>query len=99
MADPPAPSPAGPRAGATTWVRPAAWAVARRPHLWGTALRQVLRLARPGWWRRRPHLPLPDPAYLSFRLQTAYGAAERPPDPADVITYLEWCRAWPRVAR
>jgi hypothetical protein len=56
-------------------------------------VRQVVVLAPPGWWRRRPHLPLPDEAYLRFRLQTAYGDPEHAPDPDDVITYLHWCRA------
>ncbi|CAN5485291.1 hypothetical protein BH20ACT2_BH20ACT2_04020 [soil metagenome] len=80
------------------WVRAAAAAVARHPSLWPTAAVQILRLAAPGWWRHRPFLPLPDPAYLRFRLQTAYGDATRPPEPRDVVTYLHWCRAWPRVA-
>ena len=81
------------------WLLAATAAVLRHPGLWGTAIAQVGRLAAPGWWRRRPFLPLPDPAYLRFRLQTAYGDSDRPPDPADVVTYLHWCRAWPRVTR
>ena len=88
--DPAAPFSAG-------WAAKAALAVLRHPGLWTTALVQLLRLAAPGWWRRRPFLPLPSPAYLRFRLQTAYGD-DRPPVPADVVTYLHWCRAWPRVA-
>lgn len=68
-------------------------AVAARPRLWPTAVRQVARLARPGWWRRPPFLPLPPVAYLRFRLQTQYGD-ERAPDPADVVSYLAWCREW-----
>ena len=62
------------------WLVPAVVAVARRPWLWPVAVRQTLRLARPGWWRRWPPLPLPDPSYLRFRLQTAYGDPERPRD-------------------
>jgi hypothetical protein len=73
----------------------AAWAVLLRPSLWSTAVRQLFRLAAPGWWRHRPFLPLPDPDYLRFRLQTAYGDEQRAPEPADVITYLHWCRQWP----
>lgn len=65
-------------------------AVARRPRLWRTAARQAHRLARPGWWRRPPFLPVPDSEYLAFRLETQYGDA--PGDAADVVTYLEWCR-------
>jgi hypothetical protein len=75
------------------WVRTVA-AVAVHPSLWLTAIGQLRRLAVPGWWRRPPFLPQPDPAYLRFRLVTAYGA-ERPPDPADVVTYLRWCKAFP----
>jgi hypothetical protein len=54
-------------------------------------------LAADGWWRHAPFLPLPDADYFRFRLQTAYGSPDRAPEPADVITYLHWCRAWPRV--
>jgi hypothetical protein len=80
----------------TAWWR-VAWAVVRRPTLWGVAIGQVVRLARPGWWRRAPFLPLPDAEYLRFRLVTAYGDPTRVPAPADVVAYLHWCRAWPRV--
>ncbi len=79
------------------WVLGATRAVLLHPALWATAVHQVRVLARPGWWRARPWLPLPDPEYLRFRLQTAYGDAEREPTPTDVVTYLHWCRAWPRV--
>ena len=74
-------------------------AVLARPDLWPVALRQIFVLARRGWWRRPPFLPLPGRDYIEFRLQTAYGDGRRAPDAADVIGYLEWCRAWPRVAR
>ncbi len=53
----------------------------------------MLRLARPGWWRRPPFVPLPDPDYLRFRLETQYGS-DRDPVPGDVITYLHWCRGF-----
>ena len=76
----------------TGWVGPAVVAVARRPGLWPTAAVQAWRLAAPGWWRRWPPRPLPDPAYLRFRLQTAYGDGADGPAPADVVAYLEWCR-------
>jgi hypothetical protein len=79
------------------WWSGAAWAVARRPSLWGTAVGQVFRLARPGWWRRRPFLPVPEPEYLRFRLETQYGS-DRDPEPGDVVTYLHWCRSFRHVA-
>ncbi|MDQ6727722.1 MAG: hypothetical protein M3066_16385 [Actinomycetota bacterium] len=69
--------------------------MALRPGLWGVAVRQCLRLAAPGWWRRWPPLPLPDPAYLRFRLQTGYGDGTGPPA-ADVVAYLRWCRRFRR---
>jgi hypothetical protein len=73
------------------WCR-AALLVIARPGLWVTALRQSARLARPGWWRRAPFLPVPDAAYLRFRFETQYGTAARA-DPHDLVTYLEWCHA------
>ncbi len=84
-------------ARAVTWTLRATGAVLVRPWLWATAVSQVFRLAAPGWWHRWPPLPLPDRDYLRFRLVTAYGDPDRPPDVADVVTYLHWCRAWPRL--
>jgi hypothetical protein len=78
-------------AGSGFWVR-AVLLVLVRPHLWATALRQAGRLARPGWWRRPPFLPIPDARYLAFRFETQYGADGRA-DPRDLVAYLEWCRA------
>lgn len=80
------------------WLVQAGLAVARRPSLWATAARQAARLAPRGWWRRSPRLPLPAPDYLAFRLQTMYGDPHHRPLPADLVTYLEWCRAWPSIA-
>ena len=79
------------------WIVGAALAVLVRPSLWGTAIRQVFVLAVPGWWRRAPFVPLPDRSYLAFRFRTAYGDASAGPSPADVVTYLHWCRSWPYV--
>ncbi|HEV2993755.1 MAG TPA: hypothetical protein VG012_05025 [Acidimicrobiia bacterium] len=65
-------------------------AVLARPALWPSALRQTRRLARDGWWHRPPFLPLADPAYLAFRLETQYGRADADPEPADVVAFLRW---------
>ncbi len=71
-------------------------AVARRPWLWRTALRQWVRLVPRRWWTRRPWLPVPTADYIEFRLVTQYGGkpgSGRPPvEPRDVVNYLEWCR-------
>jgi hypothetical protein len=77
------------------WAR-AALAVVARPSLWPVAARQALRLARAGWWHHPPFLPVPDPAYLAFRLETEYGDPHARPDAGDVVTYLRWCRAQDR---
>ena len=69
-------------------------AVAARPALWRTAVRQMRRTAAPGWWRRRPFLPIPSGEYLRFRLVTQYGDAGHAWEPADVVNYLRWCREW-----
>ena len=76
-----------------TWLRVAA-AVARRPRLWATAVRQMSRTAAPGWYRRAPFLPVPSGEYLRFRLVTQYGDAHHRPEPADVVNYLAWCKQW-----
>jgi hypothetical protein len=56
------------------------------------------RCTRADWWRRPPFLPLPDPAYIQFRLETAYGVSGRP-EPADLVAYLRWCRERDAIAR
>ncbi|MCC5952502.1 MAG: hypothetical protein JJU45_10460 [Acidimicrobiia bacterium] len=101
----PSPSQVGRSEGAAS-TRGRGWgavvaAVALRPTLWPTALRQAVVLAEPGWWRRAPHIPRPDPAYLRFRQVTAYGGTGDDGAPAaeDVVTYLRWCRAWPAASR
>jgi len=70
------------------WIFPVLFALARAPHLWLTAARQVVRLAPRGWWHRWPLLPLPDHDYLRFRLQTMYGGEGRSPDAADVLAVV-----------
>ena len=80
------------------WLR-ASGSVLLRPWLWATGIKQALRLAKSGWWRRPPFLPLPAQDYLHFRMQTAYGDAEHPVVAGDLVTYLEWCRRWHREHR
>lgn len=80
----------------TRLVLGAAAVVASHPSLWPTAVRQLIRLAPPRWWRQRPFLPLPDAEYLRFRLETQYGAqsdATASIDASDLVVYLRWCRA------
>jgi hypothetical protein len=74
-------------------------AVITHPSIWWAALRALSRLARRGWWRRSPFLPMPGEAYLDFRLVTAYGATGKKAviSGDDVVAYLQWCRrTYPR---
>ena len=65
-------------------------AIVRRPRLWPAAARQARVLVPPGWWRRRPFLPVPDRAWLRFRMTTAYGDAGAAIDVEDLLTWLAW---------
>jgi len=73
------------------WLKVAV-AVAARPTLWATAVRQVRRMAPDGWWRARPFLPVPSRDYLHFRLVTQYGDSRHRAEPGDVLNYLSWCK-------
>jgi hypothetical protein len=55
---------------------------------------QVLRLARPGWWRRIPPVPLPDDGLWRMRMETAYGGNgdDAELDADDVRSFLRWSR-------
>ena len=79
----------------SSWASSAA-AVAARPRLWPTAAAQVRRLAPRRWWARRPFLPVPDRAWLRFRMETQYGDPSHRPEPDDVVTWLEWARTTAR---
>ncbi len=77
----------------------AALAVAGRPRLWLTALRAAGRFAPDGWWRRFPWLPVPTRALLRWRAETNYGDPHRPVEAADLVAWLDWCRAEQRRQR
>ena len=70
-------------------------AVTARPGLWPAALRQLIRLAAPGWWRRAPFLPLPATDYVKWRLHTAYGDEGTVPPASDIVRLARWAaRPW-----
>jgi hypothetical protein len=71
-------------------------AMLARPWLWLAALRQLWRTVVPGWWRHRPFIPRPDPGYLRWRMETAYGTRGTP-TPADFVAYVDWCRTTERT--
>ena len=67
-------------------------ALIRHPARIPRASRAALALAPRGWWRRPPFLPLPDPAYWHFRLETAGGGqGDTPPSPDEVLEVADWC--------
>lgn len=88
------PSPTAPRRPpARDAARAVLTAVSFHPSLWPTALAQARRLARRGWWRGKPPLPLPDDDLWRFRMETAYGGrGDATPSAADIRSYLRWCR-------
>jgi hypothetical protein len=65
-----------------------ALAVLGRPDLWGAVVGVAVRMG-----------PRPDRAYLRYRGQAVYGAPLSLIPPADVIRYLEWCKAFPGPIR
>ena len=73
-------------------------ALATRPRLWPTALIQSVRFVPDRWWRRFPFLPLPPSELARFRSETMYGDPRVAPSPADIVVWLEWCRAQNRSA-
>ncbi|MDW3218524.1 MAG: hypothetical protein R8F63_07895 [Acidimicrobiales bacterium] len=80
-------------------VARAALAVAVRPGLWATALRQYVRLVPDRWWATAPRLPVPDPAMLAFRATTQYGDPAHALERDDLLAWLRWCKAENRRRR
>ncbi len=62
------------------------------PGLWREAVRQLRRMTPPRWWRSPPFLPVPDRAWVGFRMLTQYGDARAVPPPEHVLAFLRWCR-------
>jgi hypothetical protein len=69
-------------------------AVAKQPPLWPTAIAAYRSMIPRRWWRRRPFLPVPDGAWMRFRLETAYGGDGTPGPTAgeELTTWLRWLR-------
>lgn len=58
-------------------------------------LRVAWRFRRRGWMLRFPFLPLPDAAYMRWRMYTAYGDEHAAPPAEDVIRYARWATRRP----
>lgn len=63
-----------------------------RPRLAVDLLRTAWAFRRRQWWSRPPFLPLPDPAYLRWRMYTAYADEGAVPPAEDVIRFARWRR-------
>jgi hypothetical protein len=85
------PQGAAPRPEKGWWVEAAA-AVLRHPDVWPTAFSQLKAMAPAGWWKRLPPVPAPSPAWLAFRMETAYGDGHARPSADELVALLRWCR-------
>lgn len=68
-------------------------AAAFHPSLWIIAAQTTFRMAKRGWWKKSPFLPLPGVAYWKFRMETVYGDPEALPSPADMRSFLQWAKS------
>ena len=66
--------------------------VVRHPGLAWEALRLAVATAPPGWFRKPPFAPLPEPEYRDWRLATAYGSPGGTPTEREVEEFLRWRR-------
>lgn len=62
------------------------------PRLGIDLLRTVWAFRRRRWWARAPYLPLPDRAYLRWRMYTAYADEGAVPPIEDVVRFARWRR-------
>jgi hypothetical protein len=62
----------------------------RRPRLAADLILIAWRFRSRWWYRRFPFLPVPDPAYLRWRMYTAYGDYSAVPSVTDVERYARW---------
>lgn len=69
-----------------------ALAVLKVPAIWAEALRAMASMRS----LRAPLVPVPDSAYLAWRMHTAYG--DGPIEPADIVPFLRWRRRMRRTS-
>lgn len=67
-----------------------AWRGARNPTTGAALMRVGWRFRSRDWYRRFPFLPLPAPAYMRWRMYTAYGDEHVVPPAEDVVRYARW---------
>ena len=69
-----------------------AWQGLINPRLGLDLLRTVWAFRRRRWWAQAPYLPLPDRAYLRWRMYTAYADESAVPPLEDVVRFARWRR-------
>ena len=62
------------------------------PRLAIDLLRTAWAFRRRRWWAMPPFLPLPDRAYLRWRMYTAYADEDAVPPAEDVMRFARWRR-------
>jgi hypothetical protein len=62
------------------------------PRLAVDLLRTGWAFRRRRWWAAAPFLPLPDRAYLRWRMYTAYADERAVPPADDVVRFARWRR-------
>ncbi|MDE0377544.1 MAG: hypothetical protein OXK16_16515 [bacterium] len=67
------------------------------PSLAWEAVRLAAATAAPGWFRKAPFVPRPEPGYLDWRMLTAYGRPDAIPTEREVEEFLRWRRALRRL--
>jgi hypothetical protein len=69
-----------------------AWRGLLNPRLGLDLLRTAWAFRRRRWWAQPPFLPLPDRAYLRWRMYTAYADENAVPPLDDVVRFARWRR-------
>jgi hypothetical protein len=78
-----------------SWLSLAGWLAWRgllNPRLGLDLLRTAWAFRRRRWWTRLPYLPVPDKAYLRWRMYTAYADENAVPPIEDVVRFARWRR-------
>jgi hypothetical protein len=68
------------------------WRGLLNPRLGVDLFRTAWAFRRRRWWTRSPYLPLPDRAYLRWRMYTAYADEDAVPPLDDVVRFARWRR-------
>ena len=69
-----------------------AFRAALSPRLARDLVKTAWAFRRRDWWKHPPFIPAPDPAYLRWRMYTAYGDEDAVPPVDDVVRFARWRR-------